>query len=146
MSTGAGGCEPHVPARGGQVRWARRFVGLVAGLLLVAGCGGGDGGAAQPYKEPTGPAKETLKIEAGNFYFEPDKPDAKSEVVNLELDGAEGAHTLVFDGGKVPGFQLEVDAGNTASKKIDLKPGKYTFYCDIIGHREQGMEGTLTIK
>ena len=32
------------------------------------------------------------------------------------------------------------------SKKIDLKPGKYTFYCSIPGHRAQGMEGTLTVK
>lgn len=124
--------------------WSRRLVAVVAGLLLVAGCGGG-GGGAQPYKEPKGPAKETLKIEGGNFYFKPSKPNAKSEVVNLELDGVEGTHTLVFDNGKVPGFQLEVNAGQTSSKKIDLKPGTYTFYCDIIGHREQGMEGTLTI-
>jgi uncharacterized cupredoxin-like copper-binding protein len=52
----------------------------------------------------------------------------------------------VFDNGKVPGFQLEVNAGQTSSLKIDLEPGKYTFYCDIIGHRAQGMEGTLTVK
>ena len=119
----------------------------VAGLLVLAGCGGGGGGGgSQAYKEPTGPAKATIKIEAGNFYFKPDKPSANSEVVNLELDGAEGTHTLVFDNGKVPGFQLEVNAGQKSSQKIDLKPGKYTFYCDIIGHRAQGMEGTLTIK
>jgi plastocyanin len=114
--------------------------------LLLAGCGGGgDGGGAQPYKEPKGPAQATINIEAGNFYFKPDTPSAKSEVVNLELDGVQGTHTLVFDNGKVPGFQLEVNAGQKSSKKIDLKPGKYTFYCDIIGHRAQGMEGTLTI-
>ena len=66
--------------------------------------------------------------------------------MKLELDGAQGGHTLVFDNGKEPGFQLEVSgAGSTDAKKIDLKPGKYTFYCDILGHRAQGMEGTLTV-
>ena len=66
--------------------------------------------------------------------------------VNLELDGKQGIHTLVFDKGKVPGFQLEVEGTSVDAKKIDLEPGKYVFYCDIPGHRAQGMEGTLTVK
>ena len=46
-----------------------------------------------------------------------------------------------------PGFQLEAEGGGDAqSKKIDLKPGKYDFYCSITGHRAAGMEGTLTVK
>ena len=53
----------------------------------------------------------------------------------------------MFDDGKVPGFQLEVAGdGDTDAKKVDLKPGKYVFYCDIQNHRQQGMEGTLTVK
>ena len=101
---------------------------------------------SQAYKEPTGPAQETLKIESGNFYFKPDEPTVSSGVVNLELDNVQGGHTLVFDNGKEPGFQLEVSGdGSTDAKKIDLKPGKYVFYCDILGHRAQGMEGTLTV-
>ena len=46
-----------------------------------------------------------------------------------------------------PGIGVpEADGGGgKQSKKIDLKAGKYTFYCDIAGHRAQGMEGTLTV-
>jgi plastocyanin len=127
---------------------SRRLLAAVAGLVVfVAGCGGsGDSGSAA-YKEPTGPAVRTVKIDAGNYYFDPDEITVKAGITELDLVLDEGQHTLVFDDNKVPGFQLEV-AGDTKTdaKKIDLKPGKYTFYCDILGHRQQGMEGTLTVK
>jgi uncharacterized cupredoxin-like copper-binding protein len=29
---------------------------------------------------------------------------------------------------------------------IDLEAGTYEFYCAVPGHREGGMEGTLTVK
>lgn len=129
-----------------SVRLSWRLVAVVLAVLFVAGCGGGSDSAAKGYEEPAEPAKQTLKIEAGNFYFKPNKPSVSSGVVNLELDGVQGGHTLVFDG-KEAGFQLEVSGdGSTDAKKIDLKPGKYVFYCDIVGHRAQGMEGTLTVK
>jgi uncharacterized cupredoxin-like copper-binding protein len=53
---------------------------------------------------------------------------------------------LVFDGA-FPGFMLEVSGGgDSQSNKVDLKPGTYTFYCNVTGHRAQGMEGTITVK
>lgn len=35
--------------------------------------------------------------------------------------------------------------GNT-SVTADLAPGKYVFYCTVPGHRQAGMQGTLTVK
>jgi len=130
-------------------RPTRRSLGVtcVGIALLLGACGGGGGGdGAARYQEPSGPASKTITIKAGNFFFDPDTVTSPSGVVNLELVGSTGDHTLVFDDGKEPGFLLEVDGGGTDAKKIDLKPGKYTFYCNILGHRAQGMEGTLTVK
>jgi len=118
----------------------------LAGALL-AGCGGGGGssGGGGGFREPAGPAVQTLKIDAHNFAFDPDKITAKPGVTAIDLTSTGGSHTLVFDG-KFSGFQLEVSgSGDHQQMKVDLKPGKYTFYCDLPGHRAQGMEGTITV-
>jgi len=35
--------------------------------------------------------------------------------------------------------------GGMKSLRLTLKPGKYTFYCSVPGHRQAGMEGTLSV-
>ncbi len=123
-------------------------LGLLLGGTVLAACGGGGGSnsGSQGYVEPKGPATETIAIEAGNFYFKPDAITTNAGIAKIELTAKSGIHDLVFDGA-YSGFSLEADGGGgTQSKKIDLKPGKYTFYCSVPGHRAAGMEGTLTVK
>jgi plastocyanin len=55
------------------------------------------------------------------------------DVVLAEPDGKVIGKTPIFDGGT---------KGFTAT----LKPGTYTYYCSVPGHREAGMQGTLTVK
>jgi plastocyanin len=42
--------------------------------------------------------------------------------------------------GATPTFQ-----GGSKSLTLNLKPGTYSFYCSVPGHRAAGMEGTLTV-
>jgi plastocyanin len=35
--------------------------------------------------------------------------------------------------------------GGSKTVSINLKPGTYTFYCSVPGHRQAGMEGTLKV-
>lgn len=119
---------------------------VCAGLLLGA-CGGGDGGSSSGggYKPPVGPSVQTLDIHAGNFYFKPDDIDAGAGITTIKMTDDGGIHTLVFEDA-FDGFQLEVTSGGeTDTGKVDLQAGKYVFYCNITGHRSQGMEGSITV-
>lgn len=122
----------------------RRFLAattIVAAVLAVVGCGGDSSPA---YVEPKGPPVDTLTFVGDGFAYAPDAARAPAGILELGLESKDITHSLVIEG--LPGFQIESTSGKTDTGKVDLKPGKYTFYCDIPGHRSAGMEGTITVK
>jgi len=61
----------------------------------------------------------------------------------LDNSGAETEHDLFLP---ALGFLLQAKAGEIARKNtVFEKPGEYEFICDLPGHRDAGMTGTLIV-
>ncbi|MBV8950208.1 MAG: cupredoxin domain-containing protein [Actinobacteria bacterium] len=126
---------------------ARTVALVIAAFALVAGACGSSSGSSG-YKEPVGAPLQTISVQSGNLFFKPDKFTVPQPgIYELKLTNTQsGEHTLVF-GSKVPGFRLDVvGEGSTQQLKINLAKGKYTFWCDLPGHRAAGMQGTITVQ
>lgn len=108
--------------------------------LVLSACGGGGGNS-------DGNGAEAVTVKAmDTFKFDPPALTAKvGQTVNVTLDN-QGVldHNFVIQEfsvslGPVPGGQTQNGSFTPAAA------GTYTYYCDVPGHREAGMEGTLTV-
>jgi uncharacterized cupredoxin-like copper-binding protein len=55
-------------------------------------------------------------------------------------------HGVAIEGNGVSKTGSIVNQGGTSTVTAKLKPGKYTFFCPVPGHRQAGMQGTLTVQ
>ena len=54
-------------------------------------------------------------------------------------------HDLVVEGNGVDEKTPTIEPGESATLKVDLKPGTYDVYCSIPGHKQAGMDVKLTV-
>ena len=67
----------------------------------------------------------------------------------LEIDSENPSstdHNIALEGNGVNEEGEVVKNGGVSKVTADVKPGEYTFFCSVPGHREGGMEGKLTVK
>ena len=123
-------------------------------VLAIAGCGGddsssGSGGSSGSSSSSSGGGGQQLALASpsdGSLKFDKTTLDAKAGTVTINYDNpSTTAHAVAIEGNGVEQSSQTVTASKT-SVTADLKPGTYTFYCPVPGHRQAGMEGTLTVK
>ena len=74
---------------------------------------------------------------------------AQASAGQVEIDSMNKSsidHDISVEGNGVNENGEVVKNGGVSKVNVDLKPGSYTFYCSVPGHREGGMEGKLTVK
>jgi plastocyanin len=100
-----------------------------------------------------GGGSASLKIDAiekgpEQLGFSKKSLSAKGGDVTIAMDNPQGnqlPHAIEIEGNGVEEEGQTVSAGGTSTVSANLKPGKYDFYCPVGDHRDEGMEGTLTV-
>jgi len=137
----------------------------VAAALAAAGCGSSKSKSSSSESTPapaapattstgaapTGGGETKLALAAdpnGELKFDKSSLSAKAGTVSIDFTNSSSLPhnvTVASSSGAVvnesPTFQ-----GGSKTVTMTLKAGTYKFYCTVPGHRQAGMEGTLTVQ
>lgn len=129
----------------------------LAGLALVgAGCGNSDGnggGGGAKKQAPSGGGGggggvATITESGTDFKFSQPNPTAKSGKVTVRFtNDGQAPHAIEIE--KTPKGDVgskTIQPGESTTLSVDLKPGKYEFYCPVANHKALGMTGELTVE
>jgi plastocyanin len=85
---------------------------------------------------------DEVTIESYDIYFDPDRivipadadipftlPNVGSSLHNFSIDELD--------------ISIDIEPGATESTTINVPAGRYAYYCNVPGHKEAGMAGTL---
>lgn len=137
----------------------RRMLALLLALTVLAlgaaACGGDDDGeesdepaAANGNGGGDGGGGETIQLAAdpdGAPAFDQTEITAPAGEITIEFtNDASVPHNVTLE--DVEGGATETVTGDSTSVTVNLEPGTYTYFCSVAGHREGGMEGTLTVE
>jgi len=133
-------------------------VGAVSVLLAVSAIGSAiitgaleeeeDEEAGQSAAEGRGGS--TLRLSAdpgGELRFDRRAMEAHAGQVTVVMDNPSSLqHNISIEGRGLDQEGETVGEGGRSTVRADLRPGRYDFYCSVPGHRQGGMEGTLTVR
>jgi plastocyanin len=110
-----------------------------------------EAGAGAEAEGGTAGTAAAIAIEAnpeGQLAFEEKEVTAKAGEDAIDFTNQSSVpHNVTIENsaGEEIGETETLTEGSSAAT-VDLKPGTYTFFCSVPGHREAGMEGKLVVK
>lgn len=145
------------------------LLALAVGLLALAGCGSSSSGSTSSASEPAAPAtpattsssaaatpapatgSSSLSLAAnpeGQLKYNTTSLTAKAGKVSINFTNMapEDHNVTIEDSSKATVGATPTFQGGSKTLSVNLKPGTYKFFCTVPGHRQAGMEGTLTVQ
>jgi plastocyanin len=101
--------------------------------------------AAGGQEQAAAGASNAVEVESYDIYFEPKElsiPANSDVTVRLPNEGVT-LHNFSID---ELGISVDIDPGATQETVINAPAGTYEYYCNVPGHKEAGMRGTLTVQ
>jgi plastocyanin len=153
LSVGIGLRTPDFP---GNARGQRAIIAVSAVLMVAAmstavitSGGAARANAARAGAPPAGGVASTLSEAAdpaGALKFVKSKLTVPAGRVTIDFANmSQIPHNMTIAQGSTVLGATPTFTGATKSVTLNLKPGKYVFYCSVPGHRQAGMQGTLTV-
>ncbi len=152
ISLAVGLRRPDFPTNAGG---ERAVMGVTAVLVLltagtaVATSGGARSASAAPVPGAAAGAASMLSESAdpsGALAFT--KPNLAARAGRVTITFANMApemHNMTIAAGSTVLAATPTFQGGSHTLSLQLKPGTYVFYCSVPGHRQAGMQGTLTV-
>lgn len=124
---------------------ARILVVLLASLTAVSMAGCSSAGQADR-SGATGTATDTATLVAEDIAYRdiPDRLAAGDVAIELVNEDQVNHNVVIEELGSDP--VIEAPPGETATGTVALEPGNYLIYCSVPGHRQAGMEATLSVE
>ncbi|HSO99018.1 MAG TPA: cupredoxin domain-containing protein [Solirubrobacteraceae bacterium] len=134
-------------------------------MIVLGGCGGSSGGSSSASSSPattaapasttpaaapapSGGAGQTVHLSAvpGRLSFSTTHLTAKAGTVTVSMSNPSSfPHGVSIQGHGIATGGKVVGHGGVSSITAKLRAGTYTFYCPVPGHRQAGMQGTITV-
>jgi uncharacterized cupredoxin-like copper-binding protein len=135
-----------------------------AGVLALAACGSNSSSSASTTTAATTAAPPTTTAAAaggkastvtlsadptGALKFDKTTLTTTAGTVTVVMDNPSTSgvpHGIAVEGNGVDQDGKTVQPGGKSTDTLTLKPGTYTFYCPVPGHKDAGMKGTLVVQ